>query len=105
MFVNIPTGHNARNEHDSAFFAHRNELAEARHHAMMLALGAHQPKAHPPVRRRPHRGMLPDVDLSNVVVDPSYRPLFGRIAALIGRLAGRLGATRPAAGTMPGGNS
>lgn len=105
MFVNILNGHSARNEHDSAFFAHRNEIAEARHHAMMLALGAHQPEAQPPVRQRPHRGMLPDVDMSVVVVDPSYRPLFGRIAALIGRLAGRSGAARPAAGTMSGGKS
>lgn len=104
MFANIPNGHNARNEHDSAFFAHRNEIAAARHHAMMLALGAHQPKANPPVRQRPHRGMLPDVDMSNVVVDPSYKPLFGRFVALIGWLAGRPGAARPAARTMSGGN-
>ncbi|GAA2842473.1 hypothetical protein EDC40_102454 [Aminobacter aminovorans] len=104
MFANIPNGHNARNEHDSAFSAHRNEIAEARHRAMMLALGAHQPKANPPVRQRPHRGMLPDVDMSNVVVDPSYRPLFGRIKALIGRLVGRSGAARPAARPVSGGN-
>ncbi|PWK63872.1 hypothetical protein [Aminobacter sp. AP02] len=103
MFANIPNGHNARNEHDSAFFVHSNDMADARHHAMMLALGAHQPAADPPVRQRPHRGMLPDVDMSNVAVDPNYRPLFGRIVALIGRLAGRSGAARPAARTMSGG--
>ena len=104
MFANSSNEQHARNEHDSAFFVHRNDIADARHHAMMLALGAHQPKADPPVRQRPHRGMLPDVDMSNVVVDPNYRPLFGRIVALIGRLAGRSGAARPAARTMSGGN-
>lgn len=104
MFANSSNEQHARNERDSAFFAHRNDIADARHHAMMLALGAHQPKADPPVRQRPHRGMLPDVDMSNVVVDPNYRPLFGRIVALIGRLAGRSGAARPAARTMSGGN-
>ena len=103
MFANIPNGHNARNEHDSAFSAHRNEIAEARHRAMMLALGAHQPKADPVARQRPHRGMLPDVDLTNVVVDPNHRPLIGRLVALIGRLAGRSEQAKPAAGTMSGG--
>lgn len=104
MFANFSNEQHARNELDSAFFVHRNEIADARHHAMMLALGAHQPEVDPPVRQRPHRGMLPDVDMSNVVVDPNYRPLFGRIVALIGRLAGRSGAARPAARTMSGGN-
>ena len=103
MFVNIPNGHDARNEHDSVFFAHRNDIADARHHAMMLALGAHQPKADPVARQRPHRGMLPDVDLTNVVVDPNHRPLIGRLVALIGRLAGRSEQAKPAAGTMSGG--
>lgn len=100
MFANFSNEHHARNEPDSAFFVHRNDIANARHHAMMLALGAHQPKADPPARQRPHRGMLPDVDMSNIVVDPNHRPLFGRIIALIGRLVGRSGAARPAAGTM-----
>lgn len=104
MFVNIFSGPKARNNLDSAFFAQPNDIADARHHAMMLALGAHQPRANPPVRQRPHRGMLPDVDMSNVVVDPDYRPLVGRMIALVGRLAGRSAAARPAAGTMSGGN-
>lgn len=102
MFAYFSNEHHARNEPDSAFFVHRNDIADARHHAMMLALGAHQPKANPPVRQRPHRGMLPDVDMGNVVVDPNYRPLFGRFVALIGRLAGRSGAARPVARTMSG---
>lgn len=103
MFANISNGHGARSEHDSAYSAHRNDIADARHHAMMLALGAHQPQAEPSARRRSHRGMLPDVDMSRAVPDPSHRPMFGRILSLIGRLAGRSGAARPAVRTMSGG--
>ena len=31
-------------------------------------------------RRRPHRGMLPDVDFGRALPDPGYRPLLSRIA-------------------------
>ena len=31
-------------------------------------------------RRRPHRGMLPDVDFGRAIPDPGYRPLLSRIA-------------------------
>ena len=30
--------------------------------------------------RRPHRGMLPDVDFGRAIPDPGYRPLLSRIA-------------------------
>lgn len=103
MFANIPDGHDARHERDSVFSVHRNEIADARHHAMMLALGLHQPQAEPPLRQRPHRGMLPDVDMSRAVPDPNHRSLFGRLFALIGRLAGRSGAGRVAVRPMSGG--
>jgi hypothetical protein len=34
-------------------------------------------------RRRPHRGMLPDVDFGRAIPDPGYRPLLSRIADLL----------------------
>lgn len=102
MFANIRNGPQARNELDSAFSVHHNDIADARHFAMMLASGANRHGATPPVRRRPHRGMLPDIDMSNVVPDPNHRPLLGRLAALVGRLVRRPGAVRPAAKTMSG---
>jgi hypothetical protein len=33
--------------------------------------------------RRPHRGMLPDVDFGRAIPDPGYRPLLSRIADLL----------------------
>ena len=33
--------------------------------------------------RRPHRGMLPDVDFDRAIPDPGYRPLLSRIADLL----------------------
>lgn len=100
MFTNIPNGQSARNEHDSANSTPRQALAAARHTAWALSIGEMRPADAP---RRMHRGMLPDVDMSMVRPDPNHRPLLGRIVALIGRLAGRSGAVRPAAGTMSGG--
>jgi hypothetical protein len=38
---------------------------------------------HAEVRRRPHRGMLPDVDFSHAVPDPSRPSLVRRIIRLI----------------------
>ncbi|GAA4118424.1 hypothetical protein ACFFTN_08335 [Aminobacter aganoensis] len=102
MFANIPSGHDARNERDSANSLGPSQLAEARRKAWALSIGAVPQASGPP--RRLHRGMLPDVDMSNVVPDPNHRPLFGRIVAQIGRLAGRSGAAGPAARTMSGGN-
>lgn len=102
MFANIPGGPSARNELDSANSLRPNQLAEARRKAWALSIGAIPQASGPP--RKLHRGMLPDVDMTNVVPDPNHRPLFGRIVALIGRLAGRSGAARPAARTMSGGN-
>lgn len=102
MFANIRNGPQARNELDSAFSVHRNGIADARHYAMTLAIGAARQAADPPRPLRPHRGMLPDVDMSRVVPDPNYRPLLGRLIGLVGRLAGRLGSARPAARTMSG---
>ncbi|WP_269930652.1 hypothetical protein [Aminobacter sp. HY435] len=99
MFANIPSGQRARSEVDSVNSAPRQALAEARHVAWALSVGENPRVNDPP--RRLHRGMLPDVDMSNVVADPNHRPLLGRIFALIGRLAGRSGAARPA-GTMSG---
>lgn len=101
MFANIFNGQVARSQHDSVNPVRSNALAEARHAAWALSMGeSPQAWAAP---RRPHRGMLPDVDMSLVVPDPNHRPLFKRLARLIGRLAGRPEAARPAARTMSGG--
>lgn len=101
MFANFSSGQFARGQNDSANPARVNALAEARHAAWGLSLGESLQASGPP--RRPHRGMLPDVDLSQAVPDPNHRPLFVRLVKLIGRLAGRSGAARPAARTMSGG--
>jgi len=44
----------------------------------------HSSAVHAEVRRRPHRGMLPDVDFSQAVPDPSRPSLVRRLARLIG---------------------
>ena len=55
---------------------------------------------HAEVRRRPHRGMLPDVDFSHAVPDPSRPSLVRRIIRLI-----RPGAKNRAGGGAPSGQS
>jgi hypothetical protein len=55
---------------------------------------------HAEVRRRPHRGMLPDVDFSRAVPDPSRPSLVRRIIRLI-----RSGQKNRAGGTVPSGSS
>jgi hypothetical protein len=55
---------------------------------------------HAEVRRRPHRGMLPDVDFSRAVPDPSRPSLVRRIIRLV-----RPGAKNRAGGTVSSGSS
>ncbi|TPK93766.1 hypothetical protein FJ934_16930 [Mesorhizobium sp. B2-4-12] len=55
---------------------------------------------HAEVRRRPHRGMLPDVDFSRAVPDPSRPSLVRRIIRLI-----RPGAKIRIVGTTPAASS
>ena len=55
---------------------------------------------HAETRRRPHRGMLPDVDFSRAVPDPSRPSLVRRIIGMI-----RPGAKDRAGGTSPSGSS
>lgn len=55
---------------------------------------------HAEVRRRPHRGMLPDVDFSRAVPDPSRPSLVRRIIRLI-----RPGAKNRAGGTVSAGST
>ncbi|MBZ9799238.1 hypothetical protein [Mesorhizobium sp. ES1-4] len=55
---------------------------------------------HAEVRRRPHRGMLPDVDFSHAVPDPSRPSLVRRIIRLI-----RPGAKIRTIGAAPSGSS
>ena len=63
-------------------------IDEPRHTAWSLAVGDVRPIPRPP--DRPHRGQLPDVDLSVLVPDPSYVPLLGRLANLLRALAAGL---------------
>ncbi|WP_181171289.1 hypothetical protein [Mesorhizobium sp. B2-3-14] len=55
---------------------------------------------HAEVRRRPHRGMLPDVDFSRAVPDPSRPSLVRRIIRLI-----RPGAKNRTGGAMSSGST
>jgi hypothetical protein len=55
---------------------------------------------HAETRRRPHRGMLPDVDFSRAVPDPSRPSLVRRIIRLI-----RPGDSNRAGGTTKSGSS
>ncbi|CAN7584055.1 hypothetical protein [Mesorhizobium sp. LjNodule214] len=55
---------------------------------------------HAETRRRPHRGMLPDVDFSRAVPDPSRPSLVRRIIGMI-----RPGTRDRAGVTMPSGSS
>lgn len=96
MFANISDGRNARDDFDSADSRNLSHLAEAKRAAWALSIGKSPRALDPP--RRPHRGLLPDVDMSRVMPDPNHRPLFGRIVALVGRP----GMVRPVAGTMSG---
>ncbi len=54
-------------------------------HAWSLRIGYHDGSSDRPDGRRPHRGMLPDVDFTRLVPDPSHRSLFRRIVDLIWR--------------------
>ena len=59
---------------------------EARYRALMLGLGIRMPSSEPAERRRPHRGQLPDVDLSRAVVvsrPSALARLFARLRRLV----------------------
>ena len=60
----------------------------------------HSSAVHAETRRRPHRGMLPDVDFSHAVPDHSRPSLVRRIIRLI-----RPGTKNRAGGTMSSGSS
>lgn len=60
---------------------------EARLAAWAVALGDFRPTTDPPRQRRPHPGMLPDVDWANAVPMPRRRSLLRLIA---GALAARM---------------
>lgn len=102
MFGNFHSGHHARNNHESANSSPLIGLADARLVAWVLATNELRQTADPPgFLRRPHRGMLPDVDMSMVVPDPNHRSLLRRIADAVRKPAGR--STGPAATTMSAG--
>lgn len=64
--------------------------------AWAFAIGA-RPRGHDHAAlRRPHRGMLPDVDYGRAVADPEYRPLYRRVADLLRGGASRRKAGQPA---------
>ncbi|MBN9243551.1 MAG: hypothetical protein J0I98_12240 [Mesorhizobium sp.] len=56
----------------------------------------HSSAAHAEVRRRPHRGMLPDVDFSRAVPDYSRPSLVRRLMRLVRRDGGKGKATADA---------
>jgi hypothetical protein len=58
----------------------RLRLEDQKHAAWAFVVGERPRKAADGVRRRPHPGMLPDVDFDRAVPDPGYRPLLSRIA-------------------------
>lgn len=104
MFGNFHSGHHARNNHDSANSSWLIGLADARLVARMLAASERRQTADPPdLVRRPHRGMLPDVDMSMLVPDPNHRPLARRIVDAVRKLAGQSSKTGAAAMTMSAG--
>lgn len=66
----------------------------------LLVGDTHSSAVHAEIRRRPHRGMLPDVDFSRAVPDPSRPSLVRRIIRLI-----RPGAKIRLVGTAPSGSA
>ncbi len=76
-------------------------LHERRMATWALLIGeTYSSAVHAETRRRPHRGMLPDVDFSHAVPDPSRPSLVRRIIRVI-----RPGAKDRAGGTVPSGSS
>lgn len=76
-------------------------LHERRMATWALLIGeTYSSAVHAETRRRPHRGMLPDVDFSRAVPDPSRPSLVRRIIRMI-----RPGAKDRAGGTVTSGSS
>jgi hypothetical protein len=75
----------------SDYHQHETTLAIQKLAAWALAVGERPRSAEERMRRRPHRGQLPDIDFDRAIVDPNYRPLWLRIADFllggVGRLA------------------
>ncbi len=68
--------------------ADRSSYDDARYRALMLGLGIRIPSSEPVPPRRPHRGQLPDVDLSRA--DAAERPsALWRLVAALSRIARR----------------
>jgi hypothetical protein len=63
--------------------------------AWALIVGERPRAGRPEDGRRPHRGLLPDVDFDRAVVDPGHRPLSRRIAGFL------WGLIRPAEVALP----
>ncbi|MBD0414532.1 hypothetical protein [Oryzicola mucosus] len=83
MFGNFHDGHDARNHP----LSHApNASGDARHAAWKLLSDPRDGADHQASHVRPHRGMLPDVDYSRIVPDPSHRPLLRRLVGAVVRL-------------------
>ena len=58
----------------------RLRLEDQKHAAWAFVVGERPRNTADGFRRRPHPGMLPDVDFDRAIPDPGYRPLLSRIA-------------------------
>ena len=65
---------------DRHLMSGRLRLEDQKHAAWAFVVGERPRGAADDFRRRPHPGMLPDVDFDRAVPDPGYRPLLSRIA-------------------------
>ena len=58
----------------------RLRLEDQKHAAWAFVVGERPRNTADGFRRRPHPGMLPDVDFDRAIPDPGHRPLLSRIA-------------------------
>ena len=61
----------------------RFRLEDQKHAAWAFVVGERPGRVADGSRRRPHPGMLPDVDFDRAIPDPGYRPLLSRIAEFL----------------------
>ena len=103
MLSRLLRGQRARSFNiDSVYPGSQTHLQDARRTAWTLLHGDTRPLAEPGFSRRPHRGLLPDIDPSRLEPDPDHQPLGRRLIGAIRRLLGRSRRRKPAASDLPG---